>query len=76
MVINGVVFAASGPANAPAALYALNGVTGATLWPERHDARLPAVGPESMGRLRSRVRRNAGRHGLRVRVCNGTTLTT
>ena len=32
MSINGVVFAASGPANAPAALYALNGATGTTLW--------------------------------------------
>jgi outer membrane protein assembly factor BamB len=32
IVINGVVFAASGPANAPAALYALNGATGTTLW--------------------------------------------
>ena len=32
IVVNGVVFAASAPANAPAALYALNGRTGATLW--------------------------------------------
>lgn len=32
IVVNGVVFAASAPANAPAALYALNGGTGATLW--------------------------------------------
>ena len=32
IVINGVVFAASGPANAPATLYALNGATGTTLW--------------------------------------------
>ena len=32
IVVNGVVFAASASANAPAALYALNGRTGATLW--------------------------------------------
>ena len=32
IVVNGVAFAASGPANAPAGLYALHGSTGKTLW--------------------------------------------
>ena len=32
IVVNGVAFAASGPPNAPAALYALHGATGKTLW--------------------------------------------
>jgi hypothetical protein len=32
IVVNGVAFAASGQSNAPAALYALHGVTGKTLW--------------------------------------------
>jgi outer membrane protein assembly factor BamB len=32
IVINGVAFAASGPSNAPAALYALHGATGKALW--------------------------------------------
>ena len=32
IVVNGVVFVASAPANMPAALYAVNGVTGNTLW--------------------------------------------
>jgi outer membrane protein assembly factor BamB len=32
IVVNGVAFAASAPSNAPAALYALNGATGKTLW--------------------------------------------
>ena len=30
--MNGVAFAASGPSNAPAGLYALHGATGKTLW--------------------------------------------
>lgn len=32
IVVNGVAFAASGPSNAPAALYALHGATGKPLW--------------------------------------------
>jgi hypothetical protein len=32
IVVNGVAFAASGPSNAPARLYALHGATGKTLW--------------------------------------------
>jgi outer membrane protein assembly factor BamB len=32
IVVNGVAFAASGPSNAPAGLYALHGTTGKTLW--------------------------------------------
>ena len=32
IVVNGVAFAASGPSNAPAGLYALHGATGKTLW--------------------------------------------
>ena len=32
IVVNGVAFAASGPSNAPAGLYALHGRTGKTLW--------------------------------------------
>ena len=32
IVVNGVAFAASGPPNAPAGLYALHGLTGKTLW--------------------------------------------
>ena len=32
IVVNGVAFAASGPSNAPAGLYALDGATGKTLW--------------------------------------------
>jgi outer membrane protein assembly factor BamB len=32
IVVNGVAFAASGPSNAPAALYALHGSTGKPLW--------------------------------------------
>ena len=32
IVVNGVVFAASGPANAPAGLYALHGATGKAQW--------------------------------------------
>lgn len=32
IVVNGVAFAASGPSNAPAALYALDGATGKPLW--------------------------------------------
>jgi outer membrane protein assembly factor BamB len=32
IVVNGVAFAASGPSNAPAGLYALSGATGKTLW--------------------------------------------
>ena len=32
IVVNGVAFAASGPSNAPAALYALHGATGKALW--------------------------------------------
>jgi hypothetical protein len=32
IVVNGVVFAASGPSNAPAALYALHGADGKALW--------------------------------------------
>jgi hypothetical protein len=32
IVVNGVAFAASAPPNAPAALYALHGTTGTTLW--------------------------------------------
>src|SRR6185503_18608959 len=32
IVVNGVAFAASGPSNAAAGLYALHGVTGQTLW--------------------------------------------
>jgi hypothetical protein len=32
IVVNGVAFAASGPSNAPAGLYALHGTSGKTLW--------------------------------------------
>jgi hypothetical protein len=32
IVVNGVAFAAAGPSNAPAVLYALDGATGRTLW--------------------------------------------
>jgi hypothetical protein len=32
IVVNGVAFAASGPSNAPAGLYAVHGATGKTLW--------------------------------------------
>jgi len=32
IVVNGVVFVASAPTNMPAALYAVNGSTGKTLW--------------------------------------------
>jgi len=32
IVVNGVAFAAAGPANAPAAVYALHGATGKALW--------------------------------------------
>ena len=39
---------------------------------QRKDDHVPAVGPEFLGRIRSRVRGNAGRHRLRVRVRNGT----
>ena len=39
---------------------------------ERKNDHVPAVGPEFLGRIRSRVRRNAGRHRLRVRVRDGT----
>jgi len=44
IVVNGVVFAASAPANAPAVLYALNGVTGATLWQSGETLESPLSG--------------------------------
>ena len=44
IVVNGVVFAASAPANAPAALYALSGVTGATLWQSGETIKSPLSG--------------------------------
>ena len=72
IVVNGVAFAASGPPNAPAALYALHGATGKPLWNSEKTIDVAAVGPEFLGRIWSRVRGNARRHGLRVRVRNGT----
>ena len=35
---------------------------------------VPAVGKEPVGRVRPRVRGDAGRHGLRFRVCDGAAL--
>jgi len=73
IVVNGVVFAASGPTNAPATLYALNGVTGKTL-AERDNDHFPAVGSELVGWIRSRVRWDARWDSPRVRLCDGTAL--
>jgi outer membrane protein assembly factor BamB len=44
IVVNGVVFAASGPSNAPAGLYALHGATGKTLWQSEKTIASPLSG--------------------------------
>jgi outer membrane protein assembly factor BamB len=44
IVVNGVVFAASGPSNAPAGLYALHGATGRTLWQSEKTITSPLSG--------------------------------
>jgi hypothetical protein len=44
IVVNGVAFAASGPSNAPAGLYALNGATGKTLWQSEKTIASPLSG--------------------------------
>ena len=44
IVVNGVAFAASGPSNAPAALYALHGATGKTLWQSEKTIASPLSG--------------------------------
>ena len=44
IVVNGVVFAASGPANAPAGLYALHGATGKALWQSEKTITSPLSG--------------------------------
>jgi hypothetical protein len=44
IVVNGVVFAASGPADAPAALYALHGATGKALWQSEKTITSPLSG--------------------------------
>jgi hypothetical protein len=44
IVVNGVAFAASGPSNAPAALYALHGATGKALWNSQKTITSPLSG--------------------------------
>ena len=44
IVVNGVAFAASGPSNATAALYALNGATGKPLWQSENAITSPLSG--------------------------------
>ena len=44
VIINGVVFAASGGTTAPARLYALNGATGQTMWQSGSAMRAPVSG--------------------------------
>ena len=44
IVVNGVAFAASGPSNAPAALYALHGATGKPLWQSEKTITSPLSG--------------------------------
>ena len=44
IVVNGVAFAASGPSNAPAGLYALHGATGQTLWQSEKTIASPLSG--------------------------------
>ena len=44
IVVNGVAFAASGPSNAPAGLYALHGATGQTLWQSEKTITSPLSG--------------------------------
>jgi outer membrane protein assembly factor BamB len=44
IVVNGVAFAASGPSNAPAGLYALHGATGKTLWHSEKSIASPLSG--------------------------------
>ena len=51
IVVNGVVFAASGPANAPARLHALNGTNGKTMWQSGAPSARPSR-PGASGRVR------------------------
>ena len=44
IVVNGVAFAASGPSNMPAALYALHGATGKALWSSQKTITSPLSG--------------------------------
>ena len=44
IVVNGVAFAASGPSNAPAALYAMDGATGKPLWQSENAMTSPLSG--------------------------------
>jgi outer membrane protein assembly factor BamB len=44
IVVNGVVFAAAAQANAPAAIYALNGTTGKSVWSSEKTITSPLSG--------------------------------
>jgi outer membrane protein assembly factor BamB len=74
IVVNGVVFAASASGERTGSALRTQRQDRGDAVAERRDDHIPAVGKKPVGRVRPRVRRNAGRHGLRLRVCDGEAL--